>query len=164
MASVAILAMAGCDKPEAFRPLTVGDPAPDYVAATLAGDRISLADLRGKVVLLNVWATWCIPCREEMPALQRLYQELGSQGLEVVAVSVDHAGAAEDVARFVDERDLDFTIGLDAALAVQDTFRTMGVPESFLIDREGRIAHRWIGQFDPEAAEVRDLLRKALEG
>jgi cytochrome c-type biogenesis protein len=158
------LALAGCDQPEAFRPLSVGDPAPDYVAATLSGDRVSLADLRGRVVLLNVWATWCIPCREEMPALQRLYQELGSRGLEVVAVSVDHAGAAADVARFVEEREIAFTIALDAALGVQDAFRTMGVPESFLIDREGRIAHRWIGQFDPGAPDVREAVMNALEG
>jgi cytochrome c-type biogenesis protein len=154
----------GCQETEQFRPLAVGDPAPVYAARALSGDDLSLADLRGQVVLLNVWATWCIPCQEEMPALQRLHAEMKDKGLVVLAISVDHAGANEAVTRFTEELGIGFTIALDPALEVQRAFRTIGVPESFLIDREGRIAHRWVGPFDPQAADVRALLSEALDG
>ena len=72
-----------------FAPVEVGTAAPDFVAQDLEGNPVSLSDLRGEVVLLNIWATWCAPCREEMPAMQRLYEELGDDGLHIVAVSID---------------------------------------------------------------------------
>jgi cytochrome c-type biogenesis protein len=163
LSAVAVIAL-GCQEAEQFRPLAVGDPAPAYAARELSGADVSLVDLRGQVVLLNVWATWCVPCQEEMPALQRLYSEMKDRGLVVLAVSVDQAGANEAVTRFTEELGIDFRVALDPALEVQRAFRTIGVPESFLIDREGRIAHRWVGPFDPQASEVRALLSEALDG
>jgi cytochrome c-type biogenesis protein len=158
------LALSGCKQSDAFRPLQVGDEAPDFAARMLDGSEVSLTDLRGKVVLLNVWATWCVPCRKEMPALERLHQELGDDGLVVLAVSVDAAGAEDAVNAFVAERGIGFDIALDPSGGVQEIFRTMGVPESFLIDREGRITRRWIGEFDPESDDTRASVAAALEG
>mgnify|MGYP006175931121 CR=1 FL=1 len=81
-----------------FTPLDVGSRAPDYVARSLDGDSVSLASFHGDVVLLNIWATWCLPCREEMPAMQNLHEQLGPEGLKIVAVSVDVARGNVDAA------------------------------------------------------------------
>jgi peroxiredoxin len=148
---------------EAFRPLDVGSPAPAYAAATLAGDTVSLADLSGRAILLNVWATWCIPCREEMPALARTHRALVDSGLVVLGVSVDNARATGEIGRFADEYRIEFMIAHDPGLQVQRTFRTIGVPETFLIDRSGKIVRRWIGQFDPESPDARASILAALE-
>jgi cytochrome c-type biogenesis protein len=153
-----------CGESDEFRPLSAGDPAPGFAAVTLDGKSVSVEDLRGQVVLLNVWATWCIPCREEMPALQALHEELADDGLVVLGVSIDESGADDAVARFAEEHGIDFVVALDASKQVERTFRTMGVPETFLIDREGRITRHWIGQFDPLADDARAAVRAALEG
>jgi cytochrome c-type biogenesis protein len=157
----AAVAAAGCGG-EGYRPLQEGDPVPDYAAATLAGDTVSLADLRGRVVVLNVWATWCPPCIEEMPALDALQERMAAEDLSVVAVSIDARADAPAVAAFVEEHDLALTVLHDPARRVERDFRTMGVPESFLIGRDGHIARRWIGQFDPLAAETMRKVREAL--
>ena len=157
------LAAPGCGgEGGGYRPLQPGDPAPDYAAATLAGDSISLSDLRGRAVLLNVWATWCPPCIEEMPALDVLQQRFGPESLRVLAVSIDTSADRHSIAAFVDEHDLGITILHDPGRAVERAFRTVGVPESFLIGADGRIARRWIGQFDPLATETADDVRRAL--
>jgi peroxiredoxin len=141
-----------------FRPLAAGDDAPEFSAPVLDGDSLHLASLRGQPVLLNVWATWCPPCREEMPALQALHEQLGPRGLRVLGVSVDSHGSEETIRRFLVEGGYTFTILHDASDAVSRQFRTIGVPETFLIDGEGRVVRRWIGKFDPLAADVvRDI-------
>lgn len=119
--------------------------APAYAAPELDGDSISLASLRGAPVLLNVWATWCTPCREEMPALQAVHEELRGRGLRVVGVSIDQKRADEEVRGFLVEHGVDFTILRDPAGQVSRTFGTVGVPETFLIDARGVLRRRWIG-------------------
>ena len=163
LGAAAVLHACGGDS-EAFRPLELGDSAPEFTAKMLDGSDVSLADLRGKAVLLNVWATWCVPCRKEMPALQRLYEDLADDGLVVVAVSVDAAGAADAVDAFVDELGLGFDIALDPSGGVQEAFRTLGVPETFLIDSSGKIVRRWIGEFDPGSEDTRASVLEAIEG
>jgi cytochrome c biogenesis protein CcmG/thiol:disulfide interchange protein DsbE len=155
-----------------FAPLEVGSMAPAYSAPALQGGERSLADYRGKVVVLNVWATWCQPCVKEMPALQRLYEQFRSDGLEVVAVSVDAGiGATDefgraggDVGEFVREFELGFTILLDPKRRIEQQFGLSGVPTTIIIDRAGRIARKAIGieVWDDEAhqAEMRELLAK----
>jgi cytochrome c biogenesis protein CcmG, thiol:disulfide interchange protein DsbE len=148
-------------------PLGVGSEAPSYAAHTVAGDTVRLADLRGRVVVLNVWATWCGPCVREMPALQRLHEQLSDRGLSVIAVSVDSEGLGlgggdADVQSFVDEFGLTFTVLRDASGRIEDTFGVAGLPTTFVIDRDGRIERKVLGARewdDPAlAAEIESLL------
>jgi peroxiredoxin len=160
---LALLLAAAC-APEhtSYRPLAAGDPAPAFAAVVLDGDSLDLGDLRGSPVLLNVWAPGCPPCREEMPALQALHEQLGPHGLRVLGVSVDARGAEPAIRRFVEEGGITFTILHDPDDAVSRRFRTIGVPETFLIDGEGRIVRRWIGRFDPLAEDVTRDIRPLL--
>lgn len=153
-------ALAACSSGDAFRPLAEGDPAPEYAVATLEGDTLTLAGLQGKAVLVNVWATWCPPCREEMPALDRLARE--TEDLVVLAVSIDTRGDRDRVREFMTAHGPAVTVGHDPARRVERAFRTVGVPESFLIDREGRIEARWIGAFDPLSEAARAEVAQAL--
>ncbi len=159
---VALVTTACADAKPGFRPLQAGDRAPTYAAATLAGDSVSLTALRGQAVLLNVWATWCIPCRKEMPALQQLHTLFAGSGLRILAISVDSQGAERDVKTFLDSNGLTFTVALDPARSVQRVFRTIGVPETFLINRDGRLVKRWIGEIEPMSDEVKGAVRTAL--
>lgn len=140
-----------------------GRMAPTYAASTLEGDSVDLAGLRGRVVVLNVWATWCAPCIREMPALQRIHEKLADRGLSVVAVSVDvaAAGADEEVRAFVDRFDLTFTVLRDASGRIEDAFGVAGLPTTFIIDRDGRIQRKILGARewdDPALAEELEAL------
>lgn len=135
-------------------PPVPGNPAPEWAGTTLAGETLSLTHYRGQVVLLNVWATWCAPCIREMPGLQALHDHFAERGVVVVGASVDRRAARDDVARFVDDLGIRFPILLDPDQQVMSRFRTLGVPETFLIDAEGIIRHRWIGEFDPMEPDV----------
>jgi cytochrome c biogenesis protein CcmG, thiol:disulfide interchange protein DsbE len=152
--AAALLLPACAPDYEEYRPLRTGDDAPAFTAAGIDGDSLALSSLRGGVVMLNVWATWCPPCREEMPGLQALHERYAEQGLRVLGVSIDSRGAEAAVREFVRDFGLDFTILHDPAERVSRQFRTIGVPETFLIDTAGVIVHRWTGRFDPLAADV----------
>jgi thiol-disulfide isomerase/thioredoxin len=125
----------------------VGKRAPDYRAVRLGTqDSVSLhQEAGGKVTLINIWATWCIPCRAEMPAIEKLYRELGPKGLRVLAVSIDEGNAA-DVQSFVQELGLSFEILHDQSGEIQRVYQTTGVPESFLLDKNGVIVKKVIGE------------------
>jgi len=160
----ALIAFCACGRAGDFRPLRVGDAAPPYAARTLAGDSLALDSVRGRAVLLNVWATWCTPCRQEMPAIERLFAAFADSGLTVIGVSVDDAGSAAEVRQFVAAHHIRFTIALDPDKRVARVFRTLGVPETFLLDRRGLVVRRWIGEFDPGSEAVRAAVRQALGG
>ena len=125
----------------------VGRRAPDYKTVRLGTeDSVSLhAMSEGQVTLVNIWATWCIPCRAEMPAMQRLYDSLGPKGLRIIAVSIDE-GSPKDVKSFIDELGLTFEILHDKTGDIQRVYQTTGVPESFLLDKKGIIVLRRIGE------------------
>src|SRR5574341_1567153 len=144
-------------------PVDVGSPAPDFEARTVggAGQLRHLEDYGGKVILLNVWATWCDPCRAEMPSIERLYRELGPKGLQVVAVSIDDAGAEGDIRDFAREYGLTFDILHDPTGGIQRIYQLIGVPESFLIDRNGVIRKKAF-QSDWYSAENRDVVVRLL--
>lgn len=154
-----------------FLPVEVGTRAPDFTATNLQGETVSLSDLEGEVVLLNIWATWCPPCREEMPSMQRLYEELGPEGLHIVAVSIDaQQGTVDpsgrpggDVADFVRGMGLTFDIWRNPSGSIQQTYRTTGVPESFVIDRSGYIVKKDIGGVIWDTEARKDLIRRLLE-
>lgn len=152
-------------------PVAVGYDAPDFAATHLDGREVSLSQFDGEVVFLNVWATWCPPCREEMPSMQRLYEALGPEGLRMVAVSIDAPPGSRDaagrpggsVATFVQEHGLTFDIWLDPGGEIQRVYQTVGVPESLIIARDGSIAKKVIGSTrwdtDENIALIRELLR-----
>lgn len=129
------------------RPVEVGQQAPQFSAVNLkTGDTVSMKKAyQGQVVLVNLWATWCVPCRKEMPAMERLYKELGPKGFKIAAVSVDE-GDTKDVLAFADEFGLTFDILHDGDGSVQKAFQTVMFPESFLIDRNGVIVKKIIGE------------------
>jgi peroxiredoxin len=158
---IGIPAASACEEVGAGR-VEVGGAAPAYEALTLDGVPVSLQGLAGNVVLLNVWATYCHPCREEMPGLQTLQQRYGDEGLRVLAVSIDHARAGSAIRSFLDDLGIEFTVLHDPESVVSRAFRTVGVPETFLLDRDGRIAARWIGQFDPLGADALARIEAAL--
>jgi peroxiredoxin len=159
---VVLLSLAWVNR-SSFAPLDSGTRAPDFAYPSLTGDTIALSALRGDVVLLNVWATWCPPCVREMPSMQRLYDELGSDGLRIVAVSVDAPGAIRDVHSFVNELGLGFDILLNPAGTIQDSYAVAGLPTTFLIDREGRIRRKVIGGTDWSSADNVQSVRALLE-
>lgn len=151
-------------------PVEVGFRAPDFAATHLEGRRVSLSQLRGEVVLLNVWATWCPPCLEEMPSMQRLYEKLGPEGLRMVAVSIDARAGLQDrggrpggnVGNFVHEYGLQFDVWLDPDGEIQGVYRTLGVPESVIIARDGTIAKKVIGSTNWDTEENVALIRQLL--
>jgi cytochrome c biogenesis protein CcmG/thiol:disulfide interchange protein DsbE len=142
----------------------VGARAPDFRAVDLAtGDSVSLREhYRGAVTLVNVWATWCVPCRVEMPAMEKLYQSLAPRGFRIAAVSIDE-GSPEDVQAFGRELGLSFDILQDRSTKVQQIYQTTGVPESFLLNRQGVIVKRVIGAQDWSSAVNRALIERLLD-
>ncbi len=159
--AVGSVAWAGCA--DRARGVEVGERAPAFSAPDLSGRQVSLDDYRGQVVLVNIWATWCGPCRVEMPSIRALYDRYRDAGLTVLAVSIDEGpGYKEKVREFVDELSLDFPILLDPESRVTRTFRTIGVPETFVLDREGRIVKRVIGAADWDSQANRALIEELL--
>ena len=142
VALVAMVFAAACsssspsDRGAAFRPLGVGDRAPAYAVRTMAGDSVRVG--AGRPVLLNVWATWCTSCREEMQDLAAIDRAYAPHGLTVLAVSVDK-GDGTRVKRFAEAEKLPFRIAHDPAGEVQRTFQAVGVPETYLISGNGRL-------------------------
>ncbi len=122
-------------------PVTVGSVAPAFTVSTLGTPRESrsLADFAGHPVLLNFWATWCQPCREEMPSFERLYRDYAPRGLRILAVSVDDPGADAKIRDFVQAYGLTFDVLYDRRSRVMDRYQVRGVPETFLISASGRI-------------------------
>lgn len=125
-------------------------PAPDVTVETMDGETIALANRPGEVLLVNFWATWCAPCRKEIPDLVDLQNEFGPQGLTVIGVSLDQQGA-EVVKPFLDEYAINYPIVLDAEGAVEKAFGGVyGLPMTYVIGPEGRIQHRVLGLFPTE--------------
>lgn len=145
-------------------PVEVGATAPQFHAIDLAtGDSVSLRErYRGKVTLVNIWATWCVPCRVEMPAMQQLYDSLAPRGFAIAAVSIDE-GSPEDVLAFGRELDLSFDLLQDRSTKIQQMYQTTGVPESFLLDRHGVIVKRIIGAHDWNSPANRALVERLLD-
>jgi cytochrome c biogenesis protein CcmG/thiol:disulfide interchange protein DsbE len=145
-------------------PVSVGSNAPPLQASTLVGARRtkSLDDYKGKVVLLNVWATWCEPCKVEMPSIEKLHKEFGPRGLAVVAVSVDDAGTEEHIREFVKELGLTFEILHDPTGATSRSYQVTGYPETFVIARDGTIRKKIIGAADWSSEANRALIRELL--
>ena len=136
----------------------LGEPAPNFQLRDLNGRLVTLADLRGKVVLLNFWATWCGPCRVEMPAMEQLYQTFSRKDFEILAVSTDAQGVA--ITRpFQQKYHLTFPILHDADYRVGLTYGARSLPMTFMVDRQGVVRHQIFGARDWGASEAQQLVQ-----
>ena len=169
MGMVVVAAWLGRDR---YTAIIAGSDAPTFSAMTLDGAPVSLADLDGKVVLLNVWATWCPPCRFEMPSMQRLHEAVDDEDFVVLAVSVDAAEPGEpdvfgrvagDVPAYIEENGYTFTVWHDPPGTIQRTYQTTGVPESFVIGRDGVIYKKVAGPTEWDSPEYEEMIRRLLD-
>lgn len=143
-AAVLVSLLSACADPAAIP--TVGQPVADVSFVDLDGHTVRLSDFRGEVVLLNFWATWCPPCVDEMPSLEKLQKALGDKGLRVLAVSVDER--IEDVERFREDLQLTLPILHDPGAQVAHSFATFKFPETYILDRDGVLVSKVIGPRD----------------
>jgi peroxiredoxin len=152
--SVASIAQRGVVKP--------GEPAPNFQLRDMNGRTVSLSELRGKVVLLNFWATWCGPCRVEMPAMERLYRAYDRKDFEILAVSTDAQGVA--VTRpFQEENKLTFPILHDSDFRVGLSYGARTLPMTFMVDRQGIVRQHIFGARDWEAPEAHQLIEMLMK-
>ena len=166
LAPVAILfvALAGVLYYQHGRQQTGGAsfPAPDFALRDLGGHTHRLSAYRGKVVFVNFWATWCPPCREEMPSMERLYRRLGHGDFAMLAVNEDEDGAPA-VRQFVDGMGLSFPVLLDEQGSVPPRYGVTGYPETFVIDRNGQVVNRFIGPADWDSENLRTYFTHLLD-
>jgi cytochrome c biogenesis protein CcmG, thiol:disulfide interchange protein DsbE len=164
--AIALLAI-GCSggEGESSRPrVETGLPAPAYRTVSLTGDSVSLAAHRGSVVLLNVWATWCHPCRDEIPELQALHERYGGRGLELVGVSVDAEGNDDGIRAFMQEFKMTYPVWRDPDERISTQFLVIGVPATFLIDKGGVLRWRKTGPIQPGDTTLTNAIERAIGG
>ena len=142
--------------------LTVGKPAPDFALTDLNDKPQRLSDFRGKVVFLNFWATWCKPCREEMPSMEVLHKNFEKDGLVVLAVSIDRVTTTKDIPPFIKGMNLTFPVLIDSWGKTDKPYKRMGVPETFIIDQQGVIREIVIGPRDWTSLDSLHVLTKLL--
>jgi len=154
-----------------YQPLIPGTRAPGFEVPDLSGQPVSLKEHRGKVVLVNIWATWCPPCREEMPSMQRLYEEFQDEEFEILAISVDAPAGTigpggkrgGNVEEFTNSMGLTFPVLHDPSGQMQFVYQTTGLPESFLLDRDGVIQRRIAGGTMWDAEQHKQFIRRLLD-
>ncbi len=167
LALVVLVAWVNRDR---LQPVIPGTPAPEFAVADLDGDIVRLSDHRGHVVMVSIWATWCGPCRYEMPSMERLYKEFADEGLEILAVSIDaEAGTFDlfgrpggDIQAFADSLGLTFPLLHDPSGGIQKVYQTTGVPETFLVGRDGIIYKKVAGGTEWDAPDHQELIRRLL--
>jgi len=156
LALCSLLFLVGCEQDQQPAPavapagsgpevgVDVGAQAPDFTLTDLQGQKVKLSQFRGQVVLVNFWATWCPPCREEMPSMEGLHRKFKDQGLVLLALNADEDGAPA-VKNFLKGKNYTFPILLDTAADVQNLYQVFRFPETFIIDRNGNIVDHVIG-------------------
>ncbi len=149
-----LLFASACGRSETLK------PAPDFELKDLSGKIVRLSDFKGKVVLLDFWATYCIPCHESIPALQKMQDSYKAGGFEVVGLSID--AFAEAVPDFVKEKGIDYTIVLDPAQTTPRVFGIGGLPTAFLIGRDGMILRKWTGYSPGVVEEIERTVKETL--
>lgn len=164
LAAAAAVACEGRSKGNAANGAGIGSAAPTYQGKTLEGEYVALADYEGKVVLLNVWATWCAPCRKELPELVALHQRHGADGFTVLGVSVDRPGARGRLQAMVRQFGLTYPIVHDPDGSGLAAFTIHGYPTSFLIGKDGTVLWRRDGLIEPNDGELAGQLKAALAG
>jgi len=141
-----------------------GTSAPDFTFPGLDGKMVSLSDYKGKVVLVNIWATWCPPCVDEMPSMEKLYQKFKRKNFEILAVSIDEPGL-KAVAPFMKKSSLTFPALIDSEGTIKTVYGITGIPESFIIDKQGILIKKIIGPVDWATPKIfrffSELIQKA---
>lgn len=135
---------AGCSREKAEAPAMVGSPAPDFTLRDLAGHEVRLSDLRGHVLLVNFWATWCPPCREEIPSMLRLNRAMAGKPFRMLAISIDEGGK-QAVEAYLSNDGAALPVLLDTGGKIGKRYGITGVPETFVVDRKGVIIKKIIG-------------------
>jgi cytochrome c biogenesis protein CcmG/thiol:disulfide interchange protein DsbE len=144
-------------------PVTIGSTAPDFRAKVLNQPTYkTMADYKGQVVLLNVWATWCPPCQAELPSLEKLQQAYGDKGLKLVAISIDDYVSEDSIRNYGKNFGLSFEILHDSTHSIERIYQTTGYPETFVIGMDGTIRKKWIGPDDWNSVGNRALIAQLL--
>ncbi len=158
--------MSGCSdsarQPAVSGPPAVGQAAPDFTLSDLQGNTHTLAALRGKVVIVNFWATWCPPCRAEMPSMEQLHRELGDEGLVMLAINIEKDGR-QTVPKFLASSPHSFPILIDDREEVQKRYGVSKFPESFVVRKDGVIDDKVIGAIDWAHPQTVEYFRKLLK-
>ncbi|MGD8207462.1 MAG: TlpA disulfide reductase family protein [Thiohalocapsa sp.] len=141
-------------------PMAERPPAPELDLSGIDGVRYRLADMRGRPVIINFWATWCPPCRAEMPSMQRAWEMVEGEGIEMLGINVGEDEAA--VREFAERMDLDFPLPMDPDSAVAQSWPMTGLPTTFVVDPEGRIVYRAQGERDWADPSILDLVRQLM--
>jgi cytochrome c biogenesis protein CcmG/thiol:disulfide interchange protein DsbE len=145
-------------------PIQVGSKAPDFTAVTLDSipRKKRLADYRGQVVMVNVWATWCLPCRVEMPSIEALHKAYGPKGLKILAVSIDDPGTDSTIRAFVKQYGLTFEVLHDPTAKISERYDILGYPETFIVGKDGIIRKKLMSATDWNSPEARALVDRLL--
>jgi cytochrome c biogenesis protein CcmG/thiol:disulfide interchange protein DsbE len=146
-----------------YEPLTVGMAAPDFTLPDMAGKNQQLSDYRGKVIFLNFWATWCKPCKEEMPSMQVLWDSLKKEDFVMLAVSMDRVTTTKEISPFVENLKLTFPILTDSWGQTDKRYKLMGVPETYIIDQSGVLREKVIGPRDWTRTESIETIVQLLQ-
>jgi DsbE subfamily thiol:disulfide oxidoreductase len=157
LAIIVLLILSACQR-ESTSP-QLGKQAPDFTLANLSGQSVRLMDLRGKVVLLNFWASWCPPCREEVPSLVKLNKAMSGKDFRMLAVSIEQGGV-EAVEKYFRNAGIRLPALVDADGKVGKTFGITGVPETFIIDKQGVIRKKVVGPIDWDDPSVIQYLQE----
>ena len=155
--AVLIILVLGISLARAGQSQPTSGPAPDFTLRTFEGDVFNLSDQRGKVVVINFWASWCVPCREEAPILQDVWERYRGQG--VVLVGVADLDVERDALAFIDEFGITYPNGLDMGKRISTSYKIKGVPETFIVDQDGNIVEFYIG---PAQAGQLDAILESL--
>ncbi|CRI63995.1 putative Thiol-disulfide oxidoreductase resA [Thiocapsa sp. KS1] len=150
------------DEPQTLTPMSEDIQAPEFDLQGPAGEPQRLLDHRGKPIILNFWATWCPPCRAEMPSMQRAHETVTDEGISVIAVNVGED--AETIARFLSETDVDFPIPMDLDSEVVQSYPVKGLPTTFVIDPEGRLVYSATGEREWDDPALLDQVRALKTG
>lgn len=162
LAGLLFLFLIAKEGPQSNKIIQEGDHAPEFRLSALDGKQVGLSDYRGKVVMVHFWATWCPPCVEELPVLDRMYRSLAGRDFEVLAVSVDEGGA-ESVASFVKKNAPSLPVLLDPGASVAHSYGTFKFPETYILDRSGIVRYKVIGEADWSNPEVVKAVRNMID-